>query len=235
MHCSTRCGWNSSRLNQHGAKPSVSGSGHRGGGAELRQTHHLWGDSTALPTLAGLWALLSLFPACYRSRLLCEASSGRVPLCTEFQQLHCEPQNCHFTLPNWEDTAEQAAVFPKDKERNFTEHSQLPSPARIPTIMMITLRRCAAEDLQTTVIASRDLWTVCNLQTEQEVKVSSVIGCCEPFADPCRGVMQSVADTIQSSLSDPAEGPCGPLCYRTDSDPFGVTVDKVCLGFIVTL
>lgn len=91
-------------------------------------------------------------------------------------------------------------------------HSGLPSPAQIPAVTMITLRRCAAGGFAHR-LHPRDLWTVRDVQREQEGKVSSVTGGWEPLAALCRGAMQSAAETINCG-----EDPRRRLGYSSDGD-----------------
>ena len=150
-------------------------------------------------TFSVLW--LSQVPA--ETQSLREASSGEVPLCMNFSNCIVNPPDYHFTIPGWEDTAQQASVFLEDKETDLTGPSRLPRPAQIPAVLTITLGKDAARGFAH-CMRSKYLWRGCNLQREQEVKDNSVIGCCEPCA-VWAGEWWSMVDTSERSLSDPAE------------------------------
>lgn len=150
------------------------------------------GDSPAGRKLAAIWALLSQLPACYDTctdpttmRSFIWAS----PTLHEFQQCVAKPPDRHVS-------------FPKRREEVQLHTDSRPARLRSP----LPRRSCRGVRRRIVTLQTfRYLRTVCDSQTPLEGQVNSVIGCPEPFADPCRGRLQSVADTIKGSSPDPVE------------------------------
>lgn len=173
---------------------------------------------------AGLWALLSLSSACHRSLhrpdFYAKLHLGESCRVLNFSNCTAKPPDCHFMCPKWENTAKKAVVFREDTDTDLTGPDACADPP-------LWGPRWSG---QCRVWACARIWEQCVMCRQSR-----------GYGQQHQGLLWTASLAVQGSgpgcawhLQEFAV-PCRPLCSSHDSDPLGVTADKVCLGFIVML